>query len=1317
MANAPLRALHGAQFRVRGASSKGERIPSAVVLKKLAMSKQRALTSLVVSSSLLALTLPAQAAAPEFVDATGFDKSRSHNYAAPYKESRGGWGLDYRGMSNHDPAKSRVRRLTDKEQLAFIAPTKDPQAQAQAYINHHARALGIEDFKSGHLEVVASHKLSDGATIIQLRQRVDGIEVFGPQLSLLIDRSGKLVTVSGSVHTQLRVLRGRTRAFARSNESVMRDVVGAKLTRSIKGWSSRKDNGYVVYDSNKSSRAAGLAGSVRTKPLLIPTGQGLEAAYFVEYAQSGEHGEEGMMVVARASDSGVIYRKGLTHADSFKYRVWSRDDARKTPLDNPIVDVTPHPTGKPDTDKPGDPFPSILVDMEGFNTNPEGKPDPWLATGATESSGNNVDAYTDRDHGKDADDKEVNDGFTEGDVRAKVSAPATFDWAYDLDEEPGATEAQKMAAVTQVFYTNNWLHDYWYDLGWDEKSGNAQKSNYGRGGREGDPLLAEAQDQADTGARNNASMTTYAEGKSPRMQMYLWTAQDKVRTISTNPVISGFKDQTESANYGLQDFNITGEAVLVSDPEAPVNDGCQAVADPSTVQGKIVLVKMGYEPGETPTCKSIQRAALLQAAGAKGMIFIDSTDRVPKLGGDWPEEVTLPALSLNKTNGELLLAEMQNGPVQVTMERDKAAELDGSIDNQVVAHEWGHYTHLRLVSCGGTGCFGMSEGWADFFALHMSLKEGDDFNGVYPLAVYASSGGLVDPFYFGLRRYPYSLDKKINPLMFNHIADGEALPSPDDIPQKLSGQPNSEVHNAGEVWAQLLFAVERELHEVNKTKDKPLSWDGVHRLMGEYLIAGMKLTPPQPTWTEQRDAIMAVARARDPKDFAAMARGFSSRGMGTCAVSPPADSKDNVGAVANEDISGLMTFQGWSLDDSQSSCDKDGYLDVNERGNLKVSMRNVGMDLLKATTVELKSLDEALVVDSTGPVPIKDLAIDEENILDVPVRLIKAPAGRTLPLQIILRNEGSCLKTIEVNIKPRVDIDEVAESTDLETFESNRGLWTTVKDLEGPQDTWSWISETPDVEANFMWHGRDLAVESDSSLVSPSFAAKADEDFIVEFQHAYAFESSEHEDNLVHWDGALIEYTVDDGKTWLDLDKAAVNPEYTGVIAVVEKSKNPLTGRKGYVGTSAGYPAKSMVRLNFGRNVAGKTVKLRFRIGTDAASGAPGWLIDDLRVTGTEKKPFTKVVPDACDGPAQENTTGTGTGTAGTESGGVGSTGGVDTTGTAGGPGGGGANNNNNNDGGCGCETQSGQSGFLASFALLALGLFRRRKDQGVSGS
>lgn len=59
--------------------------------------------------------------------------------------------------------------------------------------------------------------------------------------------------------------------------------------------------------------------------------------------------------------------------------------------------------------------------------------------------------------------------------------------------------------VTQLFYTCNMYHDLLYRLGFDELSGNFQMYNFGKGGRGGDAVIANAQDGS---GYNNANFMT-----------------------------------------------------------------------------------------------------------------------------------------------------------------------------------------------------------------------------------------------------------------------------------------------------------------------------------------------------------------------------------------------------------------------------------------------------------------------------------------------------------------------------------------------------------------------------------------------------------------------------------------------------------------------------------------------------------------------------------------------------------------------------------------------------------------------------------------
>ena len=138
------------------------------------------------------------------------------------------------------------------------------------------------------------------------------------------------------------------------------------------------------------------------------------------------------------------------------------------------------------------------------------------------------------------------DGLSGSDFRASTTAPGVFDRTYDVAQDPHVSTNQRMAAITQLFYATNWMHDWYYDAGFTEAWGNGQKSNYGRGGLQNDDMRVEAQDYS---GLNNANMSTPSDGARSRMQMYVFSlGSTSVRlTISTPPSSSGLTTSSTPA--------------------------------------------------------------------------------------------------------------------------------------------------------------------------------------------------------------------------------------------------------------------------------------------------------------------------------------------------------------------------------------------------------------------------------------------------------------------------------------------------------------------------------------------------------------------------------------------------------------------------------------------------------------------------------------------------------------------------------------------------------------------------------------------------
>lgn len=143
---------------------------------------------------------------------------------------------------------------------------------------------------------------------------------------------------------------------------------------------------------------------------------------------------------------------------------------------------------------------------------PQASPYGWLDTNGapgeenTYTHGNNVWAFDDSASNDTPDPTESADGgFT-----------LDFNFPFDPNAEP---VVNRNAAITNLFYVNNKMHDIFYRYGFNEEASNFQLNNYGHGGQGNDEVYAQAIDGSGT---NNANFSTPPDGDNGRMQMYVW---------------------------------------------------------------------------------------------------------------------------------------------------------------------------------------------------------------------------------------------------------------------------------------------------------------------------------------------------------------------------------------------------------------------------------------------------------------------------------------------------------------------------------------------------------------------------------------------------------------------------------------------------------------------------------------------------------------------------------------------------------------------------------------------------------------------------
>jgi len=375
---------------------------------------------------------------------------------------------------------------------------------------------------------------------VNLIQRVEGVEIFNSDTTAAVNTNNDVIAVTGhffagAASTPARSRAARARAGGRrgappatpltsAEEAIARAAFDLTNVAYRAGDFARAadppDSGpyrWYAYTPPSADARPGFERPVRVKDVMFPLGQGeFVSGYYIELFIKGYPAFSYVMDAVDTPD--LLYRKNLTSHVGFQYRVHNTGDALFRPEDGPAPG-TPHPTGKPDGFQ-AKPIPEKLITIESLLHG-----DPWLPAGATMTEGNNCSAYA---------DLKAPDGFGPGDVKGRTSAAGVFDYTYN-HKKPSTEPTNLQNSLVGMFFHVNWLHDRWYEAGFDEASGNGQKSNFGRGGVAGDPVLAEGSDFSGT---DNANMATPADGQSPRMQMYTFTGTNPTRTSNHEALIT-----------------------------------------------------------------------------------------------------------------------------------------------------------------------------------------------------------------------------------------------------------------------------------------------------------------------------------------------------------------------------------------------------------------------------------------------------------------------------------------------------------------------------------------------------------------------------------------------------------------------------------------------------------------------------------------------------------------------------------------------------------------------------------------------------------
>jgi len=441
----------------------------------------------------------------------------------------------------------------------------------------------------------------------------------------------------------------------------------------------------------------------------------------------------------------------------------------------------------------------------------------------------------------------------------------TFDKPVDFSQNP-SNNSNMRAAIDNLFYWNNIMHDVSYQYGFDEAAGNFQTSNLGRGGIGNDYVHAFAESG---GGMNNANFNTPPDGQNPTMRMYQWNTAviPSLQVSSPSPIPTSYNIVEGAINLNSQlgyTGSKTANIVRVLDAGG-TSQGCGFISNAAALAGNIALVDRGGG------CSFAIKIKNIQNAGAIAVIVVNNVAGAPLVMGGTDLTITIPAVMISMDDGTILKNNLTGlaGTLSTT-----GLFRDGSLDNGIIAHEYTHGISNRLT--GGPASAGclvnaeqMGEGWSDYVSLMLTTNwaaagTGDGANartvGSYALSQTSTGGGI--------RIYPYSTNMTVDPWTYGMMA----------------GSTGGEVHTIGEIWCSALWDMTWNIIQQEGINADIYRGSGGNNIALQLVVAGMKYQPCSPGFLDARDAILkADSILYGYRHKCAIWNAFARRGMGRSA--------------------------------------------------------------------------------------------------------------------------------------------------------------------------------------------------------------------------------------------------------------------------------------------------------------------------------------------------------------------------------------------------------------------------------------------------
>jgi hypothetical protein len=412
-----------------------------------------------------------------------------------------------------------------------------PLGVVRSWLRDHSTRLGISAADANNSLLTDQYTDRDsGITHLYFRQLLNGLEIANADLSAHVMPDGRLLSIGGTF-----VPGPGSAAYSLPTPSLPINTALARAATQLGMPAPR--NVEVV----SSARGTAQVTTLRARDVSLD-----DIPARLQYAQTPDGLRLSWQFVLRTPDqrnwwdASVDAASGdlLVNTNWTRYFAQTGEYERKRAewLANPVTYPAPPNAQSPGASMAGSPEAPIYSASYNVYARPLKNPDqgprtiqnnPWdlvpsprgwhdtdndAGAETNNTTGNNVSAQEDVDANNTG-------GFrpTGGTLNPDGSGSLSFNFPVDLTQAPSTYQA---AAITNLFYWNNVIHDVHYKYGFTEAAGNFQLNNYGLGGAQNDPVQADAQDGSGT---NNANFSTPPDGSSGRMQMFLFTAPEPDR--------------------------------------------------------------------------------------------------------------------------------------------------------------------------------------------------------------------------------------------------------------------------------------------------------------------------------------------------------------------------------------------------------------------------------------------------------------------------------------------------------------------------------------------------------------------------------------------------------------------------------------------------------------------------------------------------------------------------------------------------------------------------------------------------------------------